>query len=79
VSLDPATGVVGRGYGVQSRVLGEHRRDLFRRSHMIGLAVEVVQVDPMALLVPHDADEFIPGHKALREKVTPAARHRNVE
>jgi hypothetical protein len=58
VSLDPATGVIGSRHGVKPGILGEHGCDHLRSDHVIGLAVEVVQVDAVALLVPHDADEF---------------------
>ena len=71
VSQDPATGVIGRWHRVEPGVLGEHARYRLRTGHVIGLAVDIVQVDPVALVVPHDADEFVPGHTALREKVTP--------
>jgi hypothetical protein len=63
VSLDPATGVIGHRHSVESGVRSEQGRDRLRRNHVLGLAVDIVQVAPMALLVPHDADEFIPGHK----------------
>jgi len=71
VSSDPATGVIGRWYGVESGILSEHGGDHLRSDHVMGLAVDIVQVDPVALLVPHDADELIPGQKALWEKATP--------
>ena len=64
-SVTASTGVAGPRDGChresarrRARLLGEHGCDHLRSDHVIGLAVDVVQVDAVALLVPHDADEF---------------------